>query len=460
MPYNILFLFADQFAYHAMGHLTPGIETPALDHLAEEGTEFLSCYTNAPLCLPARASLATGRYPRVLSCEDNRAQGLRPGSRTWMGEMQKLGYESTLFGKAHLQKFVPDLTVRVGETRSLGYDIADEIPGPRTYGILRSSYYDFLKERGLLERYCADMDRRYRTGPVYDIAPTSLPTMAYGDVYVANQALDYLRQVPADRPWLCTVGFGGPHDPWDTPAAYQELYRYFAPPPPLGGTHSVSPDRPRGVLDELLCGKYDPCLTEDILSMTPAEVAALRRSYYGHVTLIDDQIRRILDCLEERRMLENTIVVFSADHGEQNGDHGLLFKQTFYEPSIRVPLIIRHPEKARGQKFHQVVELMDLGPALLELAGGPDRFGWAESLWGLTEGRHREKRGAVAQVFGETMLLLDNKKAVFNEHGQVYLLFDLLKDPEERLNLAGAPEYALLEREMAEALRRRPGVLS
>lgn len=460
MPYNILFLFTDQFAYHAMGHRTSGIETPTLDRLAEEGTAFLSCYSNAPLCLPARASLATGQYPQTLCCEDNRALGLRPGSRTWMRELQELGYESTLFGKAHLQKFVPDLSARAGETRSLGYDIADEIPGPRTYGILHSSYYDFLKRRGLLERYCADMDRRYRFGPVYDSAPTPLPTEAYGDVYVADRALDYLQRVPEDRTWFCTVGFGGPHDPWDTPAEYQARYRDFTPPLPLGKTHSASPNRPRGVLDNLLSGKYDPHLTEDILSMTADDVTALRRSYYGHVTLIDDQIRRILDCLEERGMLENTIVVFSADHGEQNGDHGLLFKQTFYEPSIRVPLIIRHPEKARGQKFRQVVELMDLGPALLELAGGPDRFGWAESLWGLTEGRPREKRGAVAQVFGETMLLLDNKKAVFNEHGQVYLLFDLLKDPEERLNLAGTPEYAPLEREMAEALRRRPGVLS
>ncbi len=452
-PYNILFLFTDQFTYNAMGHRTPGIETPWLDRLAAEGTEFLSCYSNSPLCMPARASLATGQYPCTLHCEDNAALGLAPGSETWMRQLQALGYESSLFGKAHLQKFARDLNVRAEETKSLGYDLVDELPGPRTYGIMKSSYYHYLESKGLLDLYCGDMDRRYRNGHVYDSAPTPLAVEDYADVYIAERALDYLRQVPEDRPWFCTVGFGGPHDPWDAPDAYVQKYRTFQPPAPQGRLASLAPSRPMGVYDRLLSGVYDPGLTEDLLNMRDEDVTALRRSYYGHVTLIDEQIGRILACLDERGLLERTILVFASDHGEQNGDHGLLFKQTFFETSIRVPLIIRHPTAGQGLKIDRAVELMDLGPTLCELAGGESRFACAESLWGLTRNQPREKDAVFAQVFGETMVLKDSKKAVFNEQGQIYLLFDLQEDPDEQQNLAATPAYANLEQEL-DAVRR------
>lgn len=435
---------ADQFAYHAMGCITPCVQTPNLDALAQRAVRFERCYSNSPLCMPARASLATGLYPQELSISDNYAAGLTPESRTWMQRIERCGYETSVFGKVHLHRFCDDLRARAPQTQGYGYQIVDELPGPRTYGTKRSSYYDHLRDRGLLECYQADMKKRYETGYVYDCSPTPLPTRDYADVYIADRALEYLSAVPSGQPWFCTVSFGGPHDPWDTPAEYAARYRDVVPSAPLAAPSSKNPARPRGVYDEILNGEYDPSLTEDIRAMTPADIAALRRSYYGHVTLIDEQIGRIFACLEKRGMLDNTIVVFTADHGEENGDYGLLFKQTFFESSIRVPLLIAEPGRG-AVNIDQPVELMDIGATLCQMLGADGAVGHAASLIPAMQGRLVSKACIAAQLFGETMLLENGWKAVFNRAGEIYLLFHLQDDPEERVNLAASEDTAQIE---------------
>ncbi len=450
-PYNILFIMTDQLAYNALGCVNGAIQTPNIDRICKEGTRFSRCYSNAPLCLPARACLATGRYPSELNVMDNTALGISEQDETWMRRIRNAGYETSLFGKVHLHRFPRDMRDIRECTQNNGYQIVDELPGPRTYGLIWSSYYDYLQERGQLDVYRADMESRYRFGPVYTSRPTSLKTEDYADIYIANRALEYLEHVPGDKPWFCTVGFGGPHDPWDTPQEYCDLYKDVTPPLPLKRPVSVNPNRARGVFDELLNGKYDPCLTEDILQMTPEDIAALRRSYFGHVTLIDDQVGRIAACLERRNMLNNTIIVVASDHGEQNGDYGLLFKQTFFESSVRVPLAIRTPDENGGigpQVIEAPVELMDIGVTLCDILGLDASLGHAQSLLPLMYGENACKDPVISQLFGETMILADEKKAVFNRDGEIYLLFDLHSDPSESRNLAGVPRYRTLESKM------------
>ena len=451
MCYNLLFLMADQFVYNAFGHLNPAIQTPNLDRLASRAINFSNCYTNSPLCMPARAALATGLYPEELGAMDNYAAGLTPNARTWMQDIRDAGYETSIFGKVHLHKFSPDLRDFAWQTRSYGYQIVDELPGPRTYAVMRSSYYDHLERRGLLEQYREDMRCRYEAGHVYDSRPTPLPTKDYADVYIADRALDYLEHVSDDKPWFSTISFGGPHDPWDTPAEYAQRYQDMTPPAPLAAPCSVCLDRPTGVYDELLNGKYDPGLTEDLRNMTPEDIRALRRSYYGHVTLIDEQIGRILNCLERRKMLDHTILVFTADHGEENGDYGLLFKQTFLETSARVPMLVSMPGRTPGT-VDAPVELMDLGPTLCDLLGLTPQLVHAQSLAPLMRGEAPKKQMLVSQIFGETMLLHRGYKAVFNQRDEVYLLFDRQRDPEERENLAGSCQMRSLENALHEDL--------
>ena len=451
MKKNLLFLMADQFAFQALGYIDSRVRTPNLDRIAKTGICFSHCYTNSPLCMPARAALATGLYPEELNTIDNYATGLTTESQTWMQRIQSAGYETSIFGKVHLHRFCPDLRDKLEQTMGYGYQIVNELPGPRTYATMRSSYYDYLQSKDLLECYKADMQRRYKDGPVYDSTPTPLPTEDYADVYIANRALEYLECVSAAQPWFCTVSFGGPHDPWDTPAEYVGLYKDVIPAQPLAAPESQNPRRPRGVYDEILNGTYDPSLTEKIRDMTPEDIAALRRSYYGHVTLIDDQIGRIMKCLEQRNMLENTIVVFTSDHGEENGDYGLLFKQTFFESSVRVPLMIFVPGKS-PQSIWKPVELMDLGPTLCQLLEIHGEIGHARSLMPLVDGAPAAKQHVASQIFGETMLLEDSWKVVFNRDDDPYLLFNMEMDPEESCNLAGAKELAEVEEHLRQSL--------
>ncbi len=456
--YNILFLMTDQLAYNALGCVNARIRTPNIDRICREGTWFSHCYSNAPLCLPARCCLATGRYPAELGVMDNAAIGLSADDVTWMQRIRDAGYETALFGKVHLHRFPRDMRDIQEHTQSCGYQIVDELPGPRTYGMIRSSYYDYLEEHGLLETYCADMEDRYRTGPVYKSTPTPLQTEDYADVYIANRTLDYLNRVSGERPWFCTVGFGGPHDPWDTPGEYADRYKDVTPPAPLGRPVSANPDRPRGVFDEILSGKYDRCLTADVLKMTPDDIANLRRSYYGHVSLIDKQIGAILSCLEQRDVLKNTIVVFASDHGEENGDYGLLFKQTFLESSVRVPLAVLLPENNGGygaKRVDEPIQLMDVGATLCDILGLGGEMVHASSLLPLMRGECEGKREIVSQLFGETMILKDGVKAVFNNDGDIYQMFDLNNDPSESRNLAASAAHREMEGNMKDAYLKK-----
>lgn len=458
VPYNILFIMTDQLVYHALGCVDPRIQTPNIDRICQEGTRFSRCYSNAPLCLPARCCLATGRYPAELNVMDNSAAGLPEQSETWMRRIRDAGFETSLFGKVHLHRFPRDMRDIAAHTQGCGYQIVDEMPGPRTYGMVRSSYYDYLEERGLLETYRRDMKNRYEDGPVYTSRPTPLKTQDYADVYIANRALQYLKNVSGSKPWFCTVGFGGPHEPWDTPSEYVDRYKDVTPPTPLRRPESVYPSRRRGVFDDLLSGRYDSCLTKEILNMTPEDIANLRRSYYGHISLIDDQVGRLLNLLERRDMLKNTVVVFTSDHGEQNGDYGLLFKQTFLDSSVRVPLAIRLPSDY-GEKTPQVidhpVELMDVGVTLCDLLGLGGELAHARSLLPLMRGEKAQKERIISQLFGETMLLQNETKAVFNKAGDIYMLFDLSCDPAETQNLADAPAYQTLQSTMQLAFERK-----
>ena len=178
----------------------------------------------------------------------------------------------------------------------------------------------------------------------------------------------------------------------------------------------------------------------------------MRADYAGSVSLIDDQIGEILGVIEERGEIDSTVIAFTSDHGEMNGDHGLIAKSNFYDGAVRVPLIVRMP----GAEYSGVVndspaETVDLGPTLVELAGGElgyRQFG--QSLTGALDGsRHRED--ALSEIEGEFMLMNDEWKIGLNREGETYMLFNRRNDPNEEQNLAGLSEH----RGVADAMRLR-----
>jgi arylsulfatase len=447
---NILFLMTDQQRWDALGCAGGWVRTPTLDRLAAEGVRFANAYTNSPVCVPARASLATGLYPHNTGVWKNEPYTLPPDAPTWMRAVRDAGYRTSVFGKIHLHPQRGDLRNREDLVRSWGLDHVDEIAGPRAATRSQSNLTDRWKEAGVYDAYRADLRERYATKP-WIARPSPVPLELYADVYVGQQAAAYLRDYASDQPWCCWVSFGGPHEPWDTPEPYASLYDPASMPEAIPLSFNGRP-RPRGLLDDKVANGGVP--------FEPGDIPRLRANYAGNVTLIDDQIAAILEVVTQRGELDRTVVAFVSDHGEMNGDHKLLYKQTFLNAAVRVPVILRLPPSMRGSVgavSHAMVELMDVGATLVHLAGGlPVDGSLARSLMPLManpSGEHREV--ALSELRQEGMVAEAGWKLAVNRDRDVYMLYDLDNDPRETSNLAAMPDYAQVSGRLVRYLRSR-----
>lgn len=444
---NILFLFADQWRADHLSCVGGPARTPNLDSIAAEGVVFTNCSTVAPLCVPARISLFTGKYPHTTGAWDNSEYVLSPDAPIWTKEFRGLGYDTSLFGKTHLHTTFGNVIGREWLVNGYGFDTVNEIAGPR--GIGRSYTYmgEDWKAKGLYEPFCKDMDDR---GKRPHAKPSPLPLEDYYDVYVGQRGKEYLENYSGEKPWFCHISFAGPHEPWDTPEPYASMYRKEDMPKPLPIEVSVNPERPTGEADvrrELPDQKCSPDIAPEI-----------RANYCGGCTLIDDQIGEIIDVIKKRGEWENTIVLFTSDHGEQNGDQGFVQKRCFYRSALNIPLVIRTPETAvgRGKMTDTLVSLLDVGPTLTELAGKKldyEQFG--KSLCRIIDGTETDVRDYVlSEYYGEIMYMDHEWKIVTNNKGEVYMLFDMVNDPDEQRNLAAAPEAAKITAVLREKMMR------
>lgn len=440
---NILFIMTDQHRADAMGCSGDWVRTPNLDRIAAEGIRFASCVTNSPVCIPARLSLATGRYPHNTSIWDNCAYDMPPDTPTWMQAVREAGYRTSVFGKTHLHHHGGDLRDREHLLHAYGLDDVDEIGGPRASQRLLSHMTAAWQDRGLWEAYRRDYEERFRVKP-YVARPSPLPLEWYADVYVGQCAKRYLESYDRAEPWFCWVSFGGPHEPWDAPEPYASMYAPADMPPAIPLLREGRP-RATGVLDERLSGAP---------SFEPGDIRALRANYAGKVALIDDQIGKILDTVASRGELANTVIAFTSDHGEMNGDCGLIYKSNFLDGAVRVPMLLRTPgtvdSEVAGQVCDSPIEWFDLGPTLTELAGGRLTYQhFARSLApALQDPRVTIREEAISEFRGEVMTLDDRFKMALNRHGAPYLLFDVASDPREEHNLVGLPEMSHTEREL------------
>jgi arylsulfatase len=455
---NILFIMTDQCRADALGCSGGWVRTPNLDRIAAEGVRFANAVTNCPICIPARVSLATGRYPHNTAVWDNCHYDIQPETATWMQAVREAGYRTSLFGKTHLHHHSGDLRDREHLIRAAGIDDIDEITGPRASTDCACAMTASWEAKGLLKAYQADYAERFANKP-WVARPSVLPLEDYADVYVGQQAKRYLAGYDRDQPWMCWVTFGGPHEPWDAPEPYASMYRPEEMPLPIGSRETLDDDA-SGYLARVR-EHYAP---EDL---SAADIAAMRANYAGNVTLIDDQIGEILSVIEARGELDNTVIVFSSDHGEMNGDHGMIYKMQFLNGAVRVPLIVRLPRApskgtpataaAQTNGISQSpAEWFDIGPTLVELAGGKLKHQqFARSLLPTVddpEGEHRPF--AVSELAREVMIMDREWKLVFNGDGEPYLLFDQINDPGELVNRIADPAMADVIERMKDQLLR------
>ncbi len=436
---NVLFLMTDQQRWDAMSCTSDWVRTPNMDRIANEGTLFTQCITTTPVCVPSRLTLATGRYPHNTKIWTHQPYVMPADTDNWMGAIRNLGYRTSLFGKTHLHTHVGDLREKEDLLHAWGLDDVDEIGGPRASATVLSHMTAMWDEKELLDGYRADITDRLANKP-YVVRPSSLPLEDYYDVYIGQKAKGYLESYRRDEPWFCWVSFGGPHEPWDTPEPYASIYDPSTMPEAI----SKEPNntyRPQGFADQISNGKWSPVFED-------GEISAIRANYAGNVTLIDDQIGEILNVIEARGEMDNTIIAFTSDHGEMNGDHGLIYKMNFYDASLRVPLMVRIPNSKGGIVNTSMIENSDLGPTLVELVGGSlDYQQFAKSFAGSLDGSEHREDG-LSEILGEFMLINQEWKIGLNNEGLTYLMFDRKNDPQESQNLAGISDYQSTAKEL------------
>jgi arylsulfatase A-like enzyme len=400
---NVLWICTDQQRFDTLGcYGNEFVDTPNIDRLAERGTRFERAYCQSPVCTPSRASFLTGRYPRTTRTRQN-GQAIPDTEYLITRRFAKEGYSCGLAGKLHLAPADPtssDTELRHAEER-----IDDG------YGVFHWSHASRQPYPG--NEYRADWlqqnDIEYEASPHggSEQVLTSMPPEHHQTTWCVEKAIDFIEfhaerydldqfDTEPDEPWLFSVNVFDPHHPFDPPEEYLGRYLDRLDDVPL-------PNYTEGELEDKPLFQRDPPGASDgdqfsRSAMGPDDHRLVRAAYWAMCDLIDDQIGRLFDALERTGQFEDTLVVFMSDHGEMLGDHGFYLKGPFfYEPAIRVPLIVSWPGHVReGQTSNALVELTDLAPTLLDAAGLDHHAGMqGDSLWPILTGRadpdeHRE----------------------------------------------------------------------
>ncbi|GGM19532.1 arylsulfatase [Streptomyces fumigatiscleroticus] len=448
---NLLFLMTDQHRVDTLGcYGNPHVATPNLDRLAATGTRFDRFYTPTAICTPARASLLTGQAPfrhRLLANYERNVgylEDLREDAFTFPAALAERDYQLGLVGKWH-----------VGTHRnaaSHGFDGPD-LPGWHN-PVDHPDYLAYLKERDLPPYRITDLVR----GTTPNGNPGNLlaarlqqPVEATFEHYLATRAIERLDTYAADgRPFYLATHFFGPHLPYLLPDEYYDLYdpELVELPPSIAETFEGKPPVQRN---------YSAHWTFDTM---PIEVTRkLIAVYWGYVTLIDEQIGRILTRLDELGLTDDTAVFFTADHGEFTGAHRLHDKgPAMYEDIYRIPGIVRVPGRP-PQVRHEFVSLTDCTATILELAGcDPSPATDSRSLLPLVRGEDPDwPEELLAEFHGhhfpypQRMLRDDRYKLVVNPES-VNELYDLAADPHELSNRYEHPELAGVRRRLMRRL--------
>lgn len=379
---NILWICTDQQRFDTHGcYGNPHVRTPAIDAFSGSGTLFEHAYCQSPVCTPSRASFLTGRYPRTTRTRQN-GQSIPADEVLVSKTLADAGYTCGLAGKLHVSASHPDAAPVIERRIDDGY--ADFHWSHDTEPLWPTNeYFSWLKQEGVT------YERRPLEGSEH--VQVSSPASHHHTTWCAEKAIAFMEmQAEFDRPWMFSVNIYDPHHPFDPPLEYLQPYLERLDEVPL-------PNYVPGELDDKpVFQRNDHYRAYNTSGYFPAaempddEHRLLRAAYWAMIDLVDVQVGRMLDALEATGQRENTIVVFMSDHGEMLGDHGLYLKGPyFYDPAIRVPLIVSWPGKIReGVRSEALVELADLAPTLLDAAGiaVPERM-QGRSLWPLLTGQ-------------------------------------------------------------------------
>lgn len=473
---NILFIFSDQHRHDVMGCAGhPTVVTPNLDALAARGVRFTKAWCQSPICQPSRASLITGQHPYDLgvfyndaasathaSTDLDEAGEISPDWPTFMKQLQAVGYETASIGKTHYHGIpTREEVVAAGGSidfrrydalvRGFGWDhVVEEydkyVHSARAY---RTPYADYLDGLGLGDAYRDQIRGVFRLTPSHWRGETSVVPQEHDlTSFLADRAVDWLQQRDTGKPFLLKLAFVQPHVPLiddpDWAAHYADAdidVPDLTPPEAVNGewAHYLG----------LLAGHSQR------ETMTAGFVREGIRHYLGMVSLIDQKIGSVLDTLAATGELDNTWVIYSCDHGEMLGTHGLWAKMNFYQGSAQVPLIVVPPRPMQGRTDGSVVELTDIAATIAEIAGAEPPAGCrgASLVPHVLDTARIGREIAYARIQSYAAMRTDRFRFTMEmKSGVPCELFDMDEDPDETVNLVNDPQRAALVSDMKGAL--------
>jgi choline-sulfatase len=435
---NILFIMADQMAAPLLPLHDPAspIQMPHLTRLAQDGVVFDSAYCNSPLCAPSRFSLVSGQLPSRIGGYDNAAD-LAADVPTYAHYLRTLGYHTALSGKMHF----------CGPDQLHGYEqrlTSDIYPADYGWAVnwdepdVRASWYH-------------NMSSVLQAGPCVRSNQLDFDEEV---VFKANQYLfDHVRNKPK-QPFCLTVSMTHPHDPYTIPAEFWNLYDGVDIPMPVVGMDQAMQDphsqRILKVID--LWGK----------TMPAEAIRRARRAYFGACSYIDANIGKLMKTLADCGLQDNTIVVFSGDHGDMLGERGLWYKMHWFEASARVPMVICAPGRIAPGRVAASVSTIDLLPTFVALAGGA--MDPALPIDGRSLMPHLHGGTGHDEVIGEYMAEGSRETVVMIRRGRYkfifarqdpHLLYDVQADPRELHNLAQEPKHQARVADFIDEVHRR-----
>ncbi len=397
---NIVFIITDQQRYDTINALGfPFMQTPALDRLVNEGVSFDRCYVNAPSCGPSRASLFTGFSPHVNGALRNQENW----PRTWVADLADAGYRCVNLGKMHSW---PPQDMHGFHER---YPVENK---QRHYAEKKWTGNPFTFKDEWDKQLAARGHRRLEKGDFEGTPGVEEKLGAYEwwyeddehpDVFVGDMAVRWIDEAPdeAEEPWFLEVGFPGPHPPYDPIERYTEHYMQ-ADLPIQPVTQEEMDGQPKAL--QGLRENFERIMADSIhfVPDAPMEWRHRQRAYYlANITMIDEKVGEIMEALERRGRLDDTVIIFTSDHGDLMGDHGLAEKWVMYENSVRVPLVFWAPDRfAQNIRQDGLCQWFDIGPTILELAGA-------------TVSEHIEAQSLLSGLTGDGF---SGRQYVFSEH--------------------------------------------
>lgn len=449
---NILWYCTDQQRFDTIGALGNAfVKTPTLDQLVADGTAFTHAYCQSPICTPSRSSFMTGLYP-------SRLHNTRNGNDTFPDHpplISKLiadsGYDCGMIGKFHLVSS----GYRTEPRQDDGYSFWKFSHAPRDDWQTGHDYADWVKAKG------GDLTAMRDS-------PERVPTEFHQTTWATEMAIEFLNQ-PRSEPWMLNINIYDPHPPFIPPKSYADQFDAADMPGPWFRDSDLAQQAEFSDID----------FQDEVRMPEEHRAKQAMADYYAMIAQIDDQFARLLSAIDDAGQTDNTVIIFTSDHGESLGDHGLMFKGCrFYEGLVRVPLIFRWPGRFRSDlRADGLVELLDVTATVLELAGlDPPEYLQGRSLMPILTGAtdpnhfrtavrceyfdalHPHFTGGTG-AFGTMYRRGPWKLVVYHGKG-LGELYNLEADPHEFTNLWDDPNFAAIKAELVLAAFEQHVVLT